>query len=156
MARSARADRAGRQHRLLELLTEGFSGTQRELAQRLAADGFHATQATISRDLEELGGVRVREGERTVYTLPGRNGPPAGFGRRVFADLVTDVAASGNLVVVHTYPGLAQGAAAVIDGAGIPGVLGTVAGDDTVLVVADERTGGRKLAERIRSLGGSA
>lgn len=153
MPRSTRVERAERRRRLLELLEGGFVGSQEEIVGRLAIEGIDVTQATVSRDLDDLGAVRVRRGERTVYTLPDRNGPPTGFGQRVFTDLVTEVAASGNLVVVHTFPGLAQAAGAVIDGAELRGVLGTVAGDDTVLVVADEDTGGRALAERIRDLG---
>lgn len=156
MPRSTRTERAERRRRLLQLLEGGFVGSQEEIVRRLADDGIEVTQATVSRDLDDLGAVRLRRGDRAVYALPDRNGPPTGFGERVFTDLVTDVASSGNLVVVHTFPGLAQAAGAVIDGADIGGVLGTVAGDDTVLVVADERTGGRTLADRIRDLGRSS
>jgi transcriptional regulator of arginine metabolism len=71
----------------------------------------------------------------------------------VFGELVRSVAASGNLVVVRTFPGMAPTVGAVLDQSDIAGVLGTVAGDDTVLVVADEKTGGAKLAKRISAIG---
>ena len=152
MPRTTASDRTRRRQRLIELLRAGFQGTQEEIGARLAADGFPATQATISRDLTDVGAVRRHEGRRIVYALPERNGPPEGFGRRVFGELVRGVAVSRNLVVVRTYPGMAPTVGAVLDAAGVDGVLGTVAGDDTVLVVADERLGGRSVAERIRRM----
>jgi transcriptional regulator of arginine metabolism len=133
----------------MELLREGLQGTQDEIGARLAADGFPATQATISRDLEDVGAIRRHEGKRTVYALSERNGPPVGFGRRVFGELVRAVAVSGNLVVVRTYPGMAPTVAAVLDQGEVAGILGTVAGDDTVLVVAEEGIGAKKVAKRI-------
>lgn len=153
MPRTTHADRTKRQHRLLELLQEGFVGTQEEIVQRLARDGVNATQATISRDLDELGAVRLRQGHRAVYALPERNGPPDGLVDRLFGDLVREVIPSGNLVVVRTFPGTGPAVAAAIDAWAIPGVIGTVQGDDTVLVVADERTGGKRLATRITERG---
>lgn len=153
MPRTSASERTRRRQRLIELLRHGLDGTQDEIGERLAADGFNATQATISRDLEDVGAVRRHEGRRIVYALTERNGPPVGFGRRVFGELVRSVAASGNLVVVRSYPGMAPTVAAVLDQGEVEGVLGTVAGDDTVLVVADERSGGKKLAGRISSLG---
>jgi len=153
MPRTTSSDRARRRQRLIELLRDGLAGTQEEIVERLAADGFSATQATVSRDLEDLGAVKVRvSGGDTVYAMPDSNGPPAGFGKRVFAELVRSVAVSGNLVVVKTFPGMAPTVGAVLDQAGVGGVLGTVAGDDTVLVVADEKTGGKRVAARISEL----
>jgi transcriptional regulator of arginine metabolism len=152
MPRSTERERSRRRHRLLELLGGGLAATQEEIVRTLGAEGFRVAQATVSRDLEELGAVRVRHGDRVVYALPERNGPPAGFGRRMLTELLVDLQASGNLVVVKTYPGMAPTVGAVIDGSEVSGVLGTVAGDDTVLVVADERTGGRRLADRLRSM----
>lgn len=154
MPRTTAGDRARRRQRLIELLREGVEATQDEIGERLAADGFPATQATISRDLEEVGAVRRHEGKRIVYTLAERNGPPTGFGMRMFKEVVRSAAASGNLVVVRTYPGMAPTVAAILDQAEIGGILGTVAGDDTILVVADESTGGQRLAKRISDLGG--
>ncbi len=153
MPRTTANDRARRRQRLIELLHEGLQGTQDEIGERLAADGFKTTQATISRDLEDVGAVRRHEGHRTVYGLPERNGPPTGIGKRIFGELVRDVATSANLVVVRTYPGMAPTVAAVLDQAELAGILGTIAGDDTVLVVADERSGGKRVAKAITALG---
>jgi transcriptional regulator of arginine metabolism len=153
MPRTTANDRARRRQRLIELLREGLQGTQDEIGERLAADGFKTTQATISRDLEDVGAVRRHEGRRIVYGLPERNGPPTGIGKRIFGELVRDVATSANLVVVRTYPGMAPTVAAVLDQSEIAGILGTIAGDDTVLVVADERSGGKGIAKRITQLG---
>ena len=75
-----------------------------------------------------------------------------GFGKRVIAELVRSVSSSGNLVVVRTYPGMAPTVGAVLDQATVAGVLGTVAGDDTVIVVASEDVGGKQLAKRIEGL----
>ncbi len=152
MPRTTTNDRAKRRQRLIELLQEGLEATQDEIGERLARDGFAATQATISRDLDDVGAVRKHAGGRIVYALTESNGPPIGFGKRIFAELVRTVASSGNLVVVRTYPGMAPTVGAVIDDLGVQGVLGTVAGDDTVLVVADESIGGKKLAKEIEGL----
>ena len=152
MPRTTTNDRARRRLRLLELLEGGLEATQEEIVERLRAEGFGATQATVSRDLDDIGAVRGHAHGRSVYRLPERNGPPDGLGRRVFSEIVRDVVVSANLVVVRTYPGMGAAVGAVIDGADVVGVLGCVAGDDTVVVVADEATGGRAVASRIKEL----
>ena len=152
MPRTTGTTRAHRRQRLIELLRDGLAATQEEIVDRLAADGFAATQATVSRDLDDVGAVRAHDNGRTVYSLPDRNGPPTGFGRRVFAELVRSVAVSSNLVVVKTFPGMAPSVGAVLDGSAVTGVLGTVAGDDTVLVISDEKTGGKRVAKAIEEL----
>jgi transcriptional regulator of arginine metabolism len=153
MRPTSRQDRATRHRRLLDLLESGYAGTQDEIVRELAATGVKATQATVSRDLDDIGAVRRHERGRITYALPERNGPPAGFGQRVFGELVRDVIPSGNLVVIRTFPGMAPTVAAVLDSSHVNGIVGTVAGDDTVLVVADESTGGKKLAKRIAGIG---
>ena len=152
MPRTTSKDRAQRRQRLIEYLREGLVATQEDIVRRLAADGFKATQATISRDLDDIGAVRLHENGRIVYAMPDRNGPPTGFGRRVFAELIRSATPSGNLVVVRTYPGMASTVAAVLDQSGMAGLLGTIAGDDTVLAVGDEKTGGKTLAKRITAM----
>ncbi len=152
MPRTTTTGRAKRRQRLIELLHDDLAATQEEIVDRLAADGFVATQATISRDLDDVGAVRSHENGRTVYALPERNGPPSGFGKRMIAELVRSVDSSLNLVVVKTFPGMAPTVGAVLDQAGIGGVLGTVAGDDTVLVIADEKTTGKRVAAQIAEL----
>jgi transcriptional regulator of arginine metabolism len=149
MPRTTSNDRARRRQRLLELLEEGFVGTQEEIVVKLADEGFRATQATVSRDLDDVGAVRRHDNGRTTYGLPERNGPPTGFGRRVFTELVRELAVSGNMVVVRTFPGMAPTVAAVLDQEHLEGILGTIAGDDTVFVVADEHAGGKAVAAAI-------
>jgi transcriptional regulator of arginine metabolism len=153
MPKTTTNDRAKRRQRLLELLREGFVGSQEEIVERLAKDGFKATQATISRDLDDIGAVRRHDNGHAVYGLSPRNGPPDGFGRRVFAEVVISIDVSLNLVVLRTFPGAAPTVAGVLDSAAIDGIIGTVAGDDTVLVVADEKTGGKKVAKQIELIG---
>jgi transcriptional regulator of arginine metabolism len=150
--RTTRNDRAHRRQRLIELLGTGLAATQEEIVERLTSDGFRTTQATISRDLDDVGAVRRHENGRIVYALPTRNGPPTGFGKRVFAEMVSEVLPSANLVVIRTYPGMASTVAAVLDQSGVLGLLGTIAGDDTVFAVGDEMTDGKTLAKRIAAL----
>lgn len=148
-----------RQHRIAKLLAEHPVESQTQLVKLLAADGIVATQATVSRDLENLGAVKVRVpgGGEMVYAVPELSRDrlaPEDHLRRVLADWVVQVAHSGNLVVVQTPPGCAHVVGSAIDRSGIDGVLGTVAGDDTLLLVADERTGATKVAKKISALAG--
>ena len=147
-----------RQHRIAKLLAEHHVGSQSKLVELLAADGIVATQATVSRDLDELGAVKVRvPGGEMVYAVPELSRDrlaPEDHLRRVLADWVVQVAHSGNLVVVQTPPGCAHVVGSAIDRSNIDGVLGTVAGDDTLLLVADQRTGATKVAKKISALAG--
>ena len=147
-----------RQHRIARLLEDHVVPSQAHLVELLASDGVVATQATVSRDLEELGAVKVRvPGGDTVYAipeLPRDQVVPEEHLRRVLGDWVVEVAHSANLVVMRTPPGSAHVVGSALDRAGLDGVIGTVAGDDTVLVVAKEGTGGAKLAKRLSSLAG--
>jgi transcriptional regulator of arginine metabolism len=153
-----RLSRAARQHRIVQILEKAPVSSQQQLVELLAAAGVEATQATVSRDLEELGAVKVRaSGGDSVYAvpeLPRDRVAPEEHLRRVLGDWVVDVAASGNLVVVRTPPGSAHVVGSALDRAGLAEVLGTVAGDDTVLVVAVEEVGGGALAERLARLAG--
>ena len=162
--------------------------SQEVLAERLSQRGLRVTQATLSRDLEELGAVRLRgAGGALVYALPGEAGGPgslpgglaeasetngaddavapaepepgsglgayvAGRLARVASELLVTAEASANLVVLRTPAGAAQFLASVIDHAALPPVLGTVAGDDTVLVVARDPAGGAELARALLRL----
>ncbi len=141
----------GRQHRrrLLRELVAGRAVTsQTELVALLAAGGVEATQATVSRDLEDLGIVKVRGADgRSAYALP----EPGGLAQ-ILRQFVLTIEASGNLAVVRTPPGVAAAVASAIDGADLPDVLATVQGDDTLLVVAREGVSGRAVAHRLRQL----
>jgi transcriptional regulator of arginine metabolism len=146
-----------RQHRIARLLEHNACTSQGQVVDLLAAEGVVATQATVSRDLEELGAVKVRvPGGETVYAVPQFEERPAPEEqlKRVFGEWVVEVTHSGNLVVLRTPPGSAHVVGSAIDRAGFPDVLGTVAGDDTLLVVASERGGGAKVARTMSDLAG--
>lgn len=147
-----------RQHRIARLLEQHAVASQGQLVDLLAGEGIVATQATVSRDLEDLGAVKVRvPGGDTVYAipqLPRDQAAPEDHLRRVLGEWVVEVGHSGNLVVLRTPPGSAHVVASAIDRAGLDGVIGTVGGDDTLLVVAAERLGGAELARHLSGLSG--
>ena len=171
--------KTARHARIADILAREQVRSQEELAELLERyAGVHVTQATLSRDLDELGIVRLRSGGSLVYALPeepggpgshpggpgphpGGPGPhPGGASARVagsesphdarlgryLGELMTSAEASANLVVLRTPAGAAQFLASVIDHAALPSVLGTVAGDDTVLMIARDPAGGAALA----------
>lgn len=152
------ASKTQRQHRIARLLAERGVSSQGELVGLLASTGQAATQATVSRDLEELGAVKVRRNGRVVYALPGSPAtlrpPDDGALRTLPPGLVGDIESSGNLVVVHTPPGCAAMVAAAIDGGSMEGVAGTVAGDDTILVVCRQATPAASVEAALRLLAG--
>ena len=147
-----------RQHRIAQLLEQHAVTSQGQLVELLAGDGVVATQATVSRDLDELGAVKVRvPGGETVYAipeLPFERVAPEDHLRRVLSDWVADVASSGNLVVLRTPPGSAHVVGSALDRAGLADVIGTVAGDDTLVLVVREGTDGATVAGRLRTMAG--
>lgn len=152
--------RVGRQARIVELVTQRAVHSQSELATLLATEGIEVTQATLSRDLDELGAVKLRgvDGGAPVYVIPEDGSPvravAGGTARlaRVLAELLVSTDASANLVVLRTPPGAAHFVAGALDRAALVDVVGTVAGDDTILVVAREPLTGAELAQRIQAL----
>jgi transcriptional regulator of arginine metabolism len=147
-----------RQHRIVRLLAEHAVTSQGQLVDLLTADGITATQATVSRDLEDLGAIKVRVGGgETVYAipeLPSEQRAPEDHLRRVFSDWVVEVARSANLVVLRTPPGSAHVVGSALDRSGLPGVVGTVAGDDTIIVVVAEDVDGAAMAARLSEMAG--
>jgi len=146
-----------RQHHVARLLTEHLVTSQGQLVDLLAKEDVVATQATVSRDLDELGAVKVRVPgvDRPVYAiaeLPKDQVAPVDHLRRVLGEWVVELAVSANLVVIRTPPGSAHVVASALDRTRLEGMIGTVAGDDTVLAVAEESYGGTRLAERIGRL----
>lgn len=147
-----------RQHRIARLLEDQAVSSQAQLVELLAASGVVATQATVSRDLEELGAVKVRiPGGAMAYAIPEQpteRAAPDDVLRRVMGEFVVEVAASGNLVVLRTPPGSAHVIGSALDRSGMPDVLGTVAGDDTLILVCTEQTGGAAVAATLAELAG--
>src|SRR5213594_431783 len=147
-----------RQHRIARLLEEQAISSQSQLVEMLAADGVMATQATVSRDLEDLGAVKVRiPGGAMAYAIPEytrERAPSDDHLKRLMSEFVVEVAHSANLVVLRTPPGSAHVVGSALDRAGLIDVLGTVAGDDTVLVVAPEGMEGANVARRLSELAG--
>jgi len=168
--------KTARHARIADILAREQVRSQEELAELLERyASVHVTQATLSRDLDELGVVRLRAGGALVYALPDEPGGPGslpgGTGSlpggpashpggaiaraesshdarlaRYLAELMTSAEASANLVVLRTPAGAAQFLASVIDHTALPSILGTVAGDDTVLIIARDPVGGDALA----------
>jgi transcriptional regulator of arginine metabolism len=136
-----------RHARITSLIRDRGVRSQSELGDLLAAEGLSTTQATLSRDLEELGAVKVRgtDGSAAVYLIPEDGHAPLRLAeqaperlKRLLRELLTGADASGNLVVLRTPPGAAQFLASAFDRSGLPEIVGTIAGDDTILVVARE------------------
>jgi len=147
-----------RQHKIAGLLTQHSVTSQGQLVDLLADNGVVATQATVSRDLEDLGAIKVRvPGGETVYAipeLPTEQFAPEDHLRRVLSDWVVEVGSSHNIVVLRTPPGSAHVVGSAIDRAGLAEILGTVAGDDTLMIVVAESTTGTELASRLSDLAG--
>jgi transcriptional regulator of arginine metabolism len=158
------ATKAARQHLIADLLRRHPVRSQTELAELLGDSGLTVTQTTLSRDLEELDAVRVRDTTGAlVYAVPGEGGDrrprpaqetAASETRlaRLAGELLVSADASANLVVLRTPPGAAQFFASAIDHAELESVLGTIAGDDTVLVVSRDPRGGAAVADRFLRL----
>ena len=156
--------RTARHRRIVELLETQRVHSQGELARLLADDGVAVTQTTLSRDLDELGAVKIRDGDGDlVYAVPGEGGattprlaPPTGENGarlgRLAAELLVSADSSANLAVLRTPPGAAQFLASAIDRSGSTDVLGTIAGDDTVLLISRDPAGGAALAARLLQL----
>ena len=162
-ATSVPSTKAARQALITSLLARQQVHSQVELAEMLAADGVTVTQATLSRDLVELQAVKVRHQGTLVYAVPVEGGGRgtlqaentevlAARLARLSAELVVTAEASGSLVVLRTPPGGAQFLASAIDHSTMPGVLGTIAGDDTVMLVSRDPGGGAELAARFLQL----
>jgi len=129
--------------------------SQDEIAEALAALGFTVTQATISRDLEQLGAAKVRRAGLLVYALPEEISPPVSDGpqmQTVFRDWVRSVDFAGNLVVIKTPPGSAHLVGVALDRAELPEVAGTICGDDTIFVAVRDVVSAPSLAQRLQRM----
>ncbi|MGI8535205.1 MAG: arginine repressor [Mycobacteriales bacterium] len=158
---TAPVTKAARQARITELLEAAPVASQTELGRLLAGSGLAVTQATVSRDLEELGAVKVRTSAGMAYALPPEGQPRPGTSEavdarlgRLLEELLVSAEASGGLVVLRTPPGGAHLLGSALDRAGMPDVAGSVAGDDTVLLVTrlPAQPGADALAARLLRL----
>ncbi len=154
--------RTARHQRIVEILGRQTVRSQNELLSLLAGDGFDVTQATLSRDLVDVGAERVRLGKNLVYAVPGEGGDrtvrPAPDTDTLNARLVSrcqellvSARVSANLVVLRTPPGAASFLASAIDHAGISDVLGTIAGDDTIMMITAGPAQSETIAARLMS-----
>jgi transcriptional regulator of arginine metabolism len=147
--------RVARQARIVELVASMGIRSQTELAKLLAGEGIEVTQATLSRDLDELGAVKLRgaDGGVPVYVIPEDGSPVRGVQggtsrlTRLLGELLVSADHSGNITVLRTPPGAAQFLASAIDRSALHEVVGTIGGDDTLLVVAREPLSGKDLAD---------
>jgi transcriptional regulator of arginine metabolism len=150
--------KAQRQHAVEGLLVEYPVTSQSQLVDLLSAAGFEATQATASRDLEELGAVKVRvPGGDAIYAipeLPHQRAVPEDHLRRVFSDWVVDISVNTPIVVLRTPPGSAHVVASALDRSARLDVIGSVAGDDTIMVIAAPGVVATDLADIFRQLAG--
>jgi len=156
--------RTARHRRIVDILNRQPVRSQSQLAKLLADDGLSVTQATLSRDLDELNAVKIRNNDGDlIYAVPSEGGfrtPRAPLGesakeermRRLSSELLISAEASANLVVLRTPPGAAQFLASAIDQAELHDILGTIAGDDTLLLISRHPTGGQALADHLLRL----
>ncbi len=164
---TAPATKTARQAQISAILSSESVHSQADLAARLADDGVQVTQATLSRDLVELRALRVRsEDGSLVYAVPAEGGDrslQSSLSREVLdtrltrlcSELLVTAEASANIVVLRTPPGAANFLALAIDHSVMPSLLGTLAGDDTVMLICRDPHGGQSMAERFLSMAGS-
>lgn len=143
-----------RHRSIIEIVEKKLVETQEELAAELRQRGYTVTQATVSRDIRELCLIKVATRDnRYRYAIPGEKVPVAdrAKARRVFHDSVTGMELSENIIAVKTTPGSAQSVALVIDNEGWREIIGTVAGDDTVLVVVKPKSAGPQVLKEFKA-----
>jgi transcriptional regulator of arginine metabolism len=140
-----------RQGRILEIIRKRLVRSQEELSSLLKREGAEVTQSTLSRDIRELGLVKVRGSYHSSGEL--QSSAPTGDSlRRAFEQFVIRTGVSGNIVMIRTAPGNAHSVGVVLDAAQWPEVMGTIAGDDTVFVLLRSGRLGKKVLSRIRGL----
>ena len=147
--------RARRQRVIADIIRSGAVGSQEEVTARLSDLGFAVTQATVSRDLDQLGAVKVKRGGVLSYALPDQLGDSdwaAARLQRIVGDWVQSVESAGNLLVLKTPPGSAHLVGLALDQAKLPEIAGTICGDDTLFVALRDGVAPADFAERFRSL----
>ncbi|HLL32084.1 MAG TPA: arginine repressor [Allosphingosinicella sp.] len=147
--------RTRRQKAIADLIRSESLGSQEEVTARLGAIGFSVTQATVSRDLDQMGAVKVKRGGSLSYALPdqlGSNDWAAARLQRILAEWVVSIEAAGNLLVIRTPPGSAHLVGLALDQARLDEVAGTICGDDTLFVALRDGIGAGIMANRFRKL----
>ena len=153
--REALARKHHRQQALVRLVRQGRLSTQEELVRALKNAGFPSTQATVSRDIVELGLVKVARDGTHAYAPPSAAAPGGGMERlrRFCEDYPVEGALATNIVVLRSLPGTANALAAALDASSLDEVVGTLAGDDTVFIAATTQRHARSLLGRLTSFG---
>lgn len=149
--------RSRRQKAIAELIRTGSAGSQDEVTAKLAALGYAVTQATVSRDLEQIGAVKVKRGGVLAYALPDQiSGSDWAAARleHILSEWVQSVEAAGNLIVLKTPPGSAHLVGLALDQSHLPEIAGTVSGDDTLFLAVRDGVTVETIADRFRSLSG--
>lgn len=160
---SVLSTRAARRELIVEIIRGGAVASQSDLVELLRERGIEVTQATVSRDLDELGAVKTVSADgRLLYAVPAEGGEDRFQADeledinarliRVAEDTMVSIAHSGNLVVLRTPPGAAQYLASAFDHSHLHDVIGTIAGDDTIMLVVAETSSGAAVAERLQQL----
>lgn len=146
-----------RQKKIVEIIRSQPVETQEQLVAALGAGGFAVTQATVSRDIKELGLIKVPgPGNASIYALPRESPATSAEARlkRLLVNSAQTIDYSENLLVIKTLPGEAQGVASAIDHSGWPNIIGTVAGDDTIIIVVKPKDAVEKLLTRFKEMSG--
>ncbi len=151
--------KSDRHAKILEIIQKENIETQDELMLKLSENGYYATQATISRDINELGLIKVacgKDKKNSKYKYARNNisrehhAPSLSVKyRNILSEAMIKIESAGNLVVLKTYSGMAQAAGAVIDSLGTPDIVGSIAGDDTVLIIMKTQKEAEEFTERI-------
>jgi len=144
-----------RQEKILELIAASDIETQHALADALNAEGYPSTQATISRDIRELGLAKELASSGTYRYIAPKKGASTEHAERlrtIFRESVTNVAVAQNLIVLQTLPGLAPAACSAIDGMNYPGLVGTLAGDDTAFLAMEDNRAAEQFKLEISSM----
>ena len=147
--------RIKRQKAIADLIRAEALGSQEEVTARLSAQGFQVTQGTVSRDLDQMGALKVKRGGALRYALPGDDGESdwaaARLGR-ILSEWVLSIEAAGNLLVMRTPPGSAHLVGLALDQAKLPEVAGTICGDDTIFVALRDEVVAGAMASQLKTL----
>ena len=144
-----------RQSKILELIKENDIDTQEELLSKLKEYGFNVTQATVSRDIRELGIVKSQGSDGNYKYRAGKEHVSVEISSKfavILRQAVSSVACANNLIVVKTYTGMGSAAGAAVDQMELSGVIGTLAGDDTLLIIASDNENASEITAMLKDL----